>query len=116
MPRKYLQFGITGLLFSLLGFLAKGFLREYVHTQGWNDIGISGWMPSFLYVTGFSQLLLIRTSAYPHATIFIVMIASVLFEVMQWHSTGTADVADVIASIGGGLLSFLIYRGVSKRL
>ena len=116
MPKKNILFGISGLLFTILGFVAKGFFREYIRVHGWDDAGISGWLPSFLYVIGFSQLLLMRTAAYPNATIFIVMFASVLFEILQYHQTEMVDIPDIFASVTGGLVSFLIYRGIEKRI
>jgi uncharacterized membrane protein YeaQ/YmgE (transglycosylase-associated protein family) len=115
MTKRLQWFGILGIVFTLLGFLAKGFLREYASAEGINEYSITGWLPSFLYVVGFSLLLLMRTLAFPNATIGIVILASLLFEIMQGYRSGNFDFPDLIASVAGGAVSVLIYLFVTKK-
>jgi hypothetical protein len=114
MKKIYRIHGFIGLVSVILGFLAKGIYREYIYAQGLNDKVIEGFLPSYFYVLGFSQLLLIRPTRYPWLIISIIMLASVLFEVYQFNSTHFLDVADMIASVAGGLTSLILMRQVQK--
>ena len=106
---------LIGIVFVIIGLLAKTFYRQYINNNGINDFGLAGSLPSFLYVIGFSQILMIRPIKYPALVILVVTIGSVIYEYKQYRSSGALDINDIIASIAGGAISFLILYIVSKR-
>ena len=99
----------------VIGFLSKTLYRDFVNLNGINDFGIAGFLPSYFYVLGFSLLLLMRPTEYAKIFIFIVTLASILFELKQWNSTGKFDANDMLASIAGGITAILILNLVKKR-
>jgi len=108
-------FGIIGFVSTLLGFLAKIFYRDYINMNGINDFGFAGFLPSYLYVLGFSQLLLMRPTRYPEVVVAIVTLTSIGYEFMQYHSSHLLYIPDIIASIFGGITSFVALKMVQKR-
>lgn len=114
MANKNITLGIIGLLATVTGFLGKVFYRDYININGINDYGFAGFLPSYFYVLGFSLLLLVRPNKHPKLIIIIVTVASILFELKQWNSTGNLDVKDILASIIGGITSFLILKRIEK--
>lgn len=107
-------FGIIGLLAVILGFLSKTIYRDYINLNKINDYGVAGSLPSYFYVVGFTLLLLIKPTKYPKVLLLIVALGSVLYELMQWGSTGKLDVKDILASIGGGLTVLVLLKLVKK--
>lgn len=114
MQKRLVALGMPGLIFTLSGFLAKAFYREYIYTHDIHDLGFAGFLPSFLYVAGFSLLLLVRTHAFPVATITAVTLASVLFEWMQFRHSGVPDFPDLFASLAGGVVAYWVYTRVKR--
>ena len=107
-------FGIIGFVSTLTGFLAKIFYRDYINMNGINDFGFSGFLPSYFYVLGFSQLLLIKPTRYPTIVITIVTFASVGYEFMQYRSSNHLDLLDICASVFGGITSVIALKLVQK--
>lgn len=106
---------LIGLIFVILGLLAKSFYRDYIISQGIDDFGLADVLPGFLYVIGFSQLLMISSLRYPAIVIMVVSLGSVIFEFKQYYRSGTLDVGDIIASVAGGLVSWFILIYVTKK-
>lgn len=115
MDRNCLLSGIIGLISTLLGFLAKILYRDFVYLNGIDDFGFAGFLPSFFYVLGFSQLLLIKPSIHPKTVISFVTFASIGFEIMQYLSSNHIDIPDIVASLIGGITSVIILKMVQKR-
>lgn len=105
---KNLYYGFIGLAATILGFIAKVFFREYVFINNINDFGLSGFLPSLLYVIGFSQLLLIKPIKHPWVVVMFVTAGAISYEFMQFYSNGILDVKDILASLIGGIISLVI--------
>lgn len=103
------------MLFVILGFSGKTVYRDFITLNNINDYDIAGFLPSFFYVAGFSLLLLIKDTRYPALIISIVTIASILFELKQFVSTGVFDMKDSIASFAGGLIAFIAVKVIEKK-
>ncbi len=116
MGRSNRIFGITGLISTIFGFLAKILYRNYITANRIDDYGIAGFLPSYFYVLGFSQLLLIKPSKNPVLVIAIVTIASVGFEFMQYRHSNHIDIQDIIASIIGGITSMIMVKSLEKKV
>ena len=115
LEEKHKASFLIGILFIVMGFMAKAFYREYINRNGIDDFGLAGSLPSFLYVIGFSQLLQIRPIRYPALVILVVTIGSILYEYKQSLTTGIMDVNDIVASIAGGAVSLMILYLVGKK-
>ena len=116
LEEKHKASFLIGILFVVIGFLAKVFYREYINSHGIDDLGLAGSLPSFLYVIGFSQILQIRPIKYPSLVILVVTIGSIIYEFKQQSSNlAGLDVNDIIASIVGGAISLLILYIVGKK-
>lgn len=116
MNKKQVTYGIAGLIFTAAGFVVKIFFRDYIEINRIYDFSLWAMLPSFLFVIGFSQLLLIKPPLKPRITIWMVVLASVLFELRQYYSTGIADYVNLIASLAGGFISLLIWQMVERRI
>ena len=110
MSKKSIAFGLPGLSAVVIGFVSKVFYRDYVNSNAIKDYGIAGFLPSYFYVLGFSLLLLIPPTRFPKLVIYIVTIASILYEVKQYLSGGIFDVKDTIASIAGGVTAVVVMK------
>ena len=66
------------------------------------------------YFLGFALLLLMRPTKYTKLIVLIVTLASILFELKQWKSTGKFDLNDILASIAGGITVILILKFIEK--
>ena len=109
MSRLHLTNGLIGLLSVILGFISKSFYRSYAYQNKLSDLGLSDWAPSFFYVLGFSQLMLIKKYRYPWLVILIITAASILYEFMQ-AGNQMLDAKDIFASAVGGIISFLLLK------
>ena len=114
MIRQHRILGIIGLLAVIIGFLGKAIYRDFINFNDINDFGIAGFLPSYFYVIGFALLLLIKPTKHSKMIVLVVTIASVLFELKQWNSTGIFDLKDILASIAGGITAILILKNVEK--
>ena len=110
MSKKSIAFGLLGLSAVVIGFVSKVFYRDYVNSNAIKDYGIAGFLPSYFYVLGFSLLLLIRPTRFPKLVIYIVTVASILYEIKQYVTGGIFDVKDTLASIGGGVTALLVVK------
>jgi hypothetical protein len=115
MENKHRASFLIGLVFVVIGFLSKSIYRDYINSNGIYDFGLAGSLPSFLYVIGFSQLLMIRPIKYPAFTILVVTLGSVIYEFKQFYKSGTLDTNDIVASVAGGVISFFILFLVAKK-
>jgi hypothetical protein len=106
---------LIGLGFVIAGFLAKTYYRDYINSNGIDDFGLTGSLPSFMYVIGFSQLLMIRPVKYPALIVLVVSFSSVIYEFKQFYISGIPDTNDIIASVAGGAISLLILYLVGMR-
>ncbi len=109
MSRLHLTNGLIGLLSVILGFISKAFYRPYAYQNQLSDLGLSDWAPSFFYVLGFSQLLLIKNYRYPWLVILMITAGSILYEFMQ-AGNQLLDAKDIFASALGGIISFLLLK------
>jgi len=115
MEEKHRVSFLIGFIVLIIGFLAKSVYRDFINSHGIDDFGLAGSLPSFLYVIGFSQLLLIRPIKYPPLVMVVVTCGSIVYEFKQVHWSGTPDINDIIASVLGGVISFLILVIVERR-
>lgn len=106
---------LIGLVFVIIGLVAKSYYRSYIISHGIDDFGLADSLPSFLFVIGFSQILQISSFRFPALFILVVSLGSVIYEFKQYYSSGTLDVNDIIASLAGGLISYIILLYVAKR-
>ena len=114
MEDKHRTSFLIGVIFVILGLLAKSTYRNYINSHGIDDAGLAGSLPSFLYVIGFSQLLMVRPVKYPMLIITGVTAGSVIYEFKQSFGAGTTDVNDIIASAAGGAVSAIMLYLVVK--
>ena len=115
MEKDVKRYGLLGFIFFFLGFLAKGFYREYVNLNKIDDLGIAGFLPSYFYVIAFALLLQMNPFRYPILIIIIVTLASVLFEIKQYFGADVLDYGDIIASIAGGLSALFILKMTPRK-
>lgn len=109
MQTLNLRNGFIGFIAVILGFIAKSFYRPYAYQHQLNDFGLADSAPSFFYVIGFSQLMLIKNNRYPGLVILIITVGSVLYELFQ--SKGQLpDSTDILASCFGGVVSLIIWK------
>lgn len=106
---------LIGVVFVIIGLVAKSYYRNYINSHGIDDFGFADSLPSFLYVIGFSQILQISSFRFPALFIPVVSLGAVIYEFKQYYSSGTLDVNDIIASLAGGLISYFILLYVAKR-
>jgi hypothetical protein len=105
LEEKHKTSFLIGILFVIIGFLAKGIYRNYINSHGIDDFGLAGSLPSFLYVIGFSQILQIRPIKYPSLVILVVTAGSIIYEFKQQSSNlAGLDINDIVASIAGGAI------------
>lgn len=104
--------GFIGLLAVVTGFIAKTLYRPYAYQHELIDYGIANSAPSFFYVIGFSQLLLIKSNSHPKTVILLVTIGSVAYEVFQSRHQAL-DITDIIASLFGGAVSLMIHNKIN---
>lgn len=115
MEDKHRTSFLIGVIFVILGLLAKSTYRNYIISHGIDDAGLAGSLPSFLYVIGFSQILMIRPVKYPVLIINGVAAGSVIYEFKQSFGSGVTDVNDIMASLAGGAVSAIILYMVLKK-
>jgi len=97
------------------GFTGKSFYRDFIYANKINDFGIAGFLPSYLYVAGFSLLLLVRPTRNYAVLISVVTIASILFEVRQFSSGGLFDFKDAMASVAGGMTAYILVKLIDRK-
>jgi hypothetical protein len=115
MEDKHRAFFLIGLVFVIIGFIAKSVYRDYITRNGIDDFGLAGSLPSFLYVIGFSQLLMIRPVRYPVLIALVVTTGSIVYEFRQFYSSHTLDINDIFASLAGGAVSVIILLLIENR-
>jgi hypothetical protein len=115
LEEKHKTSFLIGIVFLVLVFLGKAFYRQYINSHGFDNLGIAGSLPSFMYVIGFSQLLQIRPIKYPSLVVLVVTAGSIIYKFKQSYGSGTLDINDIIASILGGIVSLLILYIVERR-
>jgi hypothetical protein len=116
LEEKHKTSFLIGILFVIIGFLAKGIYRNYINSHGIDDFGLAGSLPSFLYVIGFSQILQIRPIKYPSLVILVVTAGSIIYEFKQQSSNSAGlDINDIVASLAGGAISLLILYIIEKK-
>ena len=114
MKQENKIFGIIGFLAVLMGFLSKVIYLDFINLNEINDYGIAGFLPSYFYVLGFSLLLLIRPTKHSKKIVLIVTIASILFELKQWSTSGKLDLKDILASIFACITAIWIVKIIEK--
>ena len=106
---------LIGLAFIIIGLLVKTFYRSYIYTNEINDFGLADSLPSLFYVIGFSQLLMISSFKFPSLVILFVSLGSVVYEFKQFYISDHLDIPDIVASIVGGIVSYMILLWVEKK-
>ncbi|MDD2798640.1 MAG: hypothetical protein PHV20_08625 [Bacteroidales bacterium] len=107
-------YAIVGLTAVILGFASEAFYRDFIYSNQIDDFGFANFLPSYFYVIGFSQLLLIQLSRFSRWIILSVTLASVGYEFMQFAHSTAFDLGDSLASIVGGISSLLLLQLKSK--
>lgn len=115
MNKRKAIFGIIGLSATILGFIANVLYSDFIYSNNIKDFGLADALPGFLYVIGFSQLLLIKPPIRPGFVIGVVVLASSLLELMNYPDR-MLDYKNIIASIAGGFISFAIWKYVDKKI
>ncbi|WKK66260.1 hypothetical protein [Lutimonas zeaxanthinifaciens] len=105
---------IVGVLSVIAGFIAKTIYRPYVYEYQINDFGLADGAPSFFYVIGFSQLLLVKKFRYPWLVILVIVTGSLAFEFWQMRNR-PLDLIDTGMSILGGICSFLLWQQIKNK-
>ncbi|MCA0932716.1 hypothetical protein LCM02_09660 [Lutimonas saemankumensis] len=100
---------IAGLLAVLAGFAAKTIYRPFAYEHQVNDFGLSDGAPSFFYVIGFSQLLLVKKFRHPRLVILMVIAGSLAYEFWQMRNQAL-DFIDLGMSLLGGIGSFVLLK------
>lgn len=113
MKELQIKNGIIGMTAVLLGFVLKAVYRPFAYQHELTDLGFADSAPSFFYVIGFSQLLLVKKYSKDWVIIALVTSGSVLYEIMQ-SSHGRLDLSDILGSILGGATSWLLMKALSK--
>lgn len=72
-----------------------------------NDFGLADSGPSFFNVISLSQLLQLRKYQTPPIIIFLVVIASLIYEICQSRKQ-VLDLGDLVASLFGGMVAYLL--------
>ena len=115
LEEKHKASFLLGVVVVVIGYIAKVFYRDYIISHGIDDFGLAGSLPSFLYVIGFSQILQIRPIKYPALVMIVVTLGSVVYEFKQYYLSDNIDVNDIVASILGGVVSYLILLIIEKK-
>ena len=115
MEEKQRTSFLIGFVILLVGFLARFVFRSFIIGHGIDDFGLSAWLPRFLYVIGFSQILLIRPIKYPPLVMVVVAIGSIVYEYKKYYLSGKLDINIIVASILGGVVSYLILLFIEKK-
>jgi hypothetical protein len=115
LEEKHKASFLLGVVIVVIGYIAKVFYRDYIISHGIDDFGLAGSLPSFLYVIGFSQILQIRPIKYPVLVVLVVTFGSVVYEFKQSYLSGNLDINDIIASVIGGVISYLILLIIEKK-
>ena len=115
MEEKHRTSFLIGFVILLAGFLARFVFRSFIVGHGIDDFGLAAWLPRFLYVIGFSQILLIRPIKYPPLVMVVVAIGSIVYEYKKSFTSGNLDISIIVASILGGVVSYLILLFIEKK-
>jgi glycopeptide antibiotics resistance protein len=107
-----------GLTFSVLGFIAKLPFRKFIYENNIYDFGLSGSLPSFLYVIGIIFIFLYFNGGEDRKRVFMTMLimtaGALAYEFEQYFSNMVFDINDVIATILGGLVALILYKNISR--
>lgn len=115
MEEKHRTSFLIGFGILLVGFLTRFVFHSFIIGHGIDDFGLAAWLPRFLYVIGFSQILLIRPIKYPPLVMVVVAIGSIVYEYKKFYLSGKLDISVIVASILGGVISYLILLIIEKK-
>lgn len=114
MKKRNVLFFYIGLFATFCGFIGKVFYRDFINSNHINDLGIAGFLPSFFYVIGFSQLLLFNETGKPYFMIIVIAVGSVVYEYYQYTNSGMFDIGDTLASLAGAIVSSCLYWKINR--
>ena len=106
---------LIGFIFLIMSFLANSIYHNHLNNYGSDLFRFAGSLPCLFYVIGFSLVFLIKTFSYPSIVILVVSLLSIINEIKQFRAAGIVDVNNIVASIIGGVIAFLIWKAIEKR-
>ncbi len=106
---------MIGIVFLILSFLANSVYHDYSNKNAPDLFRFASFLSCLFYVVGFSLVFLIKTFSYPSIVILIVSLISIVNEIKQFRASGILDVNNIVASLIGGIVAFLIWSVIEKR-
>ncbi len=106
---------LIGIVFLILSFLANSVYHNYLNNNGPDLSRFAGPLSCLFYVIGFSLVFLIKTFSYPSIVILVVCLISIVNEIKQFRASGILDVNNIVASLIGGVIAYLIWKAIEKR-
>ena len=106
---------LIGIAFLILSFLANSIYHNYLNNNGSDLFRFASSISCLFYVIGFSLVFLIKTFSYPSIVILVVCLISIVNEIKQFLASGILDVNNIVASLIGGVIAYLIWKAIEKR-
>ncbi|MEI6140663.1 MAG: hypothetical protein WCP85_15445 [Mariniphaga sp.] len=106
---------LIGIVFLIMSFLANSIYHNHLNNNGPDLFRFTGSLSCLFYVIGFSLVFLIKTFSYPSIVIVVVSLISIINEIKQFQASGILDVNNIVASLIGGVIAFLIWKAIEKR-
>ena len=106
---------LIGIAFLILSFLANSVYHNQLIKNGPDLFGFAGSLSCLFYVIGFSLVFLIKSFSYPSIVILVVSLISIINEIKQFRASGILDINNIVASLIGGVIAFLIWKMIEKR-
>ena len=106
---------LIGIVFLILSFLANSVYHDQLNKNGLDLLRFVGSLSCFFYVIGFSLVFLIKTFRYPSIVFLSVSLISIVNEIKQFRASGILDVNNIVASLIGGVIAYLIWKAIEKR-
>ncbi len=106
---------LIGIVFLVLSFLANSVFHDYLNKNSPDLFRFAGSLTCLFYVIGFSLVFLIKTFSYPSIVILVVSFISIINEIKQFLASGILDINNIVASLIGGVIAFLIWKIIEKR-
>lgn len=106
---------MIGIVFLILSFLANSVYHDYSNKNAPDLFRFASSLSCLFYVIGFSLVFLIKSFHYPSLVILAVSLISIVNEMKQFRVSGTLDVNNIVASLIGGGIAFLIWKAIENR-
>ena len=106
---------LIGIVFLILSFLANSVFQDYLNKNSPELFRLAASLTCLFYVIGFSLVFLIKTFSYPSIVILVVSLISIINEIKQFLASGILNINNIVASLIGGVIAFLIWKAIEKR-